>query len=120
MVFPILGNHSFRALVGDPNCPSLINYGQIVNKKKLDLQLEASYMALNMKKAKPLQHMLEEEKVSEGRFKAEKIKVEDQLQLRKRRRRRIYTNSVLQMSEASSICQTMSRTEEEKAPCLNY
>ena len=63
--------------MGDPNCPSLISYGKIVHKKKLDLQLEASYMALNMKKSKPLQHMLRKERIRAGRIKAEKIKVKD-------------------------------------------
>ena len=85
MAFPILGNHLFRVLVGNPNCPSLIDYGQIVHKKKLVLQLEASYMATNMKKSNPFQHMLRKEKVKEGRIKVERIKVEVQVQFKNRR-----------------------------------
>ena len=52
MVFFLLENHSFRVFVGHPDCPSLTNYGQILHKKKLELQLEVGCMVLNMKKVK--------------------------------------------------------------------
>ena len=90
MVFPILGNHSFRALVGDPNFPNLIDYGQIVHKKKLDLQLEADCMALCTKKIKPLHLMSRREKVREECVMAKKTKVKDHVAFQNKRRRRIF------------------------------
>ena len=72
------GNHSFRVLVGEPSCPSLIEYGQTVYKKRRDLQLKADYMALNMKKFKPLQLTPRNEKVREESLMTGKSKMEDQ------------------------------------------
>jgi hypothetical protein len=49
MVFQAIGIHSFKVSVGDPNCPSLIVYGQTVLKRRPDLQLEACNVPIMMK-----------------------------------------------------------------------
>ena len=54
MVFLFIGSHSFRVLVGDPNCPSLTDYGLIALKRIRDLQLEG---VLSLKKIKLSQLM---------------------------------------------------------------
>ena len=65
MVSPPPENHSFKVLVGDPNFPSLIDCGQTLHKKRLDLKQEAYCMQLNMKKTMPLHIMPIREKVRE-------------------------------------------------------
>ena len=84
------GNHSFRVLVGDPNFPSLIDYGQTLHKKRLDLNLEAYCMELNMKKTIPLHIMPRREKVREEIFMEEKTKVKYQVPIQNKRRIRIF------------------------------
>ena len=59
MVYLLIGNRSFRVLVGDPNCPSLIDYGLIALKKRQDLQQEEE---LSLKKIKLLHLMPGREK----------------------------------------------------------
>ena len=54
MVYLLIGSHSFKVLVGDPNCPSLTDYGLIALKKRQDLQQEEE---LSLKKIK-LSHLM--------------------------------------------------------------
>ena len=89
MVSLLLGNYSSRVLVGDPSCPSLIDCGQIVDKKRLDLQLKADCMALNSEKIKPLHIMLRREKLREESIMARKTKVKYQVPFQNKRQRRI-------------------------------
>jgi hypothetical protein len=64
MVFQAIGIHSFKVSVGDPNCPSLIIYGQTVLKRRPDLQLEACNVPIMMK-IKPLPPVQGKEKENE-------------------------------------------------------
>ena len=90
MVSPPPGNHSFRVLVADPNFPSLIDCGQTLHKKRLDLKLEAYCMELNMKKTLPLNLMPIREKVREESFMEENTKVKYQVPIQNKRRIRIF------------------------------
>jgi hypothetical protein len=49
MVFQVVGSHSFRVLVGNPNCLSLIGYVQIVLKRRPDLLLEVRKVPIMMR-----------------------------------------------------------------------
>jgi hypothetical protein len=44
-----IGSHSFRVLVGDPNCPSLIGYGHIVLRRRPDLLPEVHKVPIMMR-----------------------------------------------------------------------
>ena len=90
MVSPPLGNHSFKALMGEPNFPILIDCGQTLHKKILYLKLEAYCMALNMKKTMPLHLMPRREKVREESFMEEKEKLKYQVPIQNKRRIRIF------------------------------
>jgi len=64
MGFQIIGSHSFRVLLGDPNCLCSIGYGNIVLMRRLDLQIEVCKVPIMMK-FKPLLLMQEEEEEEE-------------------------------------------------------
>jgi SOS-response transcriptional repressor LexA len=49
MVFQAIGSHSFRVLVGDPNCLSLIGYGQIILRRRSDLLPEVRKVPIMMR-----------------------------------------------------------------------
>ena len=64
MVYLLNGNHSFKVLVGDPNCPSLTDYGLISLKKRQDLQQEEE-LSLKKIKLSPLMPRKEKEETKE-------------------------------------------------------
>jgi hypothetical protein len=49
MAFQAIGSNSFRVLVGDPNCLSLITYGQIVLRRRSDLLPEVHNVPIMMR-----------------------------------------------------------------------
>lgn len=59
------GIHLHKALVHKKSCPSLINYGCILSKWRLDCCLKIACRDLRMKKFKPFQIMQEKEKEEE-------------------------------------------------------
>ena len=106
--------------MGDPNFPSLIDYGQTLHiKKRLDLKLEAYCMELNMKKTMPLPLMPRREKVRKESFMEEKAKLKYQVPIQNKRRIRIFlifsdldVRSMVTMPKVSWI-------KKEKTPSLN-
>ena len=73
--FPDVWEPSSRALVGEISCPRLIDYGQIVNKRRLDFCPEEVCTDPIMQKIMHLQLIQEE------------VETEDQLRLKSRKRR---------------------------------
>ena len=108
MVSLLPGNHSSRVLVGNSSCPSLIDYGHIVHKKRLDLQVEANCMALNTMKIRPLHLMSRREKVREENIMVRKTKEKDQVPFQNKRRRMIF-----HIPNASNVRSTVTMPDSE-------